>query len=124
MPHLIRLFHNPDETSARPATLVLLSDLLAAARDTPLEAESEGPLVAAFKDELLGVFSVGASSPTTRNMALSGTKVLVTTKGLLSDEELVFVVHKVNDILDGPAEEVDEARYSKKISKAHTAQYH
>lgn len=73
--------------------------------------DSEGPLVSAFKDELLGVFSVGASAQTTRNMALSGTKVLVTTKGLLSDEELGFVVHKVNDIIESPAEELDEARY-------------
>lgn len=113
VPHLCRLFHNPDEISSRPATLVLLADLISAARDSMLtekaqDPEAELPLTP-YKDEVLGVFSVGLTSATTRGMALAGLKAVASTRGLLSDDELRFIVHNVDQIIEGsPSEFVDQ----------------
>ncbi len=72
------------------------------------DPEAEPPL-APYKDEVLGVFSVGLTSATTRSMALAGLKAVVSTRGLLSDDELGFVVHNVNEIIEGnPCEFVDQ----------------
>ncbi|KJA28181.1 hypothetical protein HYPSUDRAFT_130307 [Hypholoma sublateritium FD-334 SS-4] len=114
VPHLCRLFHNPDEISSRPATLVLLADLISAARDSMLPekvqaAEADLPL-APYKDEVLGVFSVGLTSAITRSMALAGLKAIASTRGLLSDDELGFIVHNVDQIIEGnPSEFVDQS---------------
>lgn len=103
VPHLVQLFHNPDEISARTPTTFLLSELIASARDSMDKASSlmvEPPLLP-FKDEVLGVLTAGSSLPATRTVALSGLKALVSTKGLLSDEELGFIVHNADQIIEG-----------------------
>ena len=99
--------------SSRPATLVLLAELISAARDSMLAEKAQDPEadppLAPYKDEVLGVFSVGLTSPTTRSMALAGLKAVVSTRGLLSDDELGFVVHNVDQIIEGnPSEFVDQ----------------
>ncbi|CAL1714198.1 unnamed protein product [Somion occarium] len=104
IPHFVRLFLDPDEAPNRAPTLRLLSDVVAAARDSTLkdlevlDEDEEVPL-SPYKDEVLGVFSVGLKNSVTCKHALEGLRNLVTTHGLLSDEELGFIVHSVNEIL-------------------------
>ncbi|EMD39279.1 hypothetical protein CERSUDRAFT_82017 [Gelatoporia subvermispora B] len=110
VPHLVKLFHNPDEAPTRAPTLRLLADFISAARDSTsqdpevLPDEGDVPL-APVKDEVLGVLTVGLKTPSTAPPALDGLKALVTTRGLLSDEEVGFVVHNVNELLQKEGED-------------------
>ncbi|KAJ7066235.1 ARM repeat-containing protein [Mycena amicta] len=107
VPHLLKLFADPREVPARPSILLLLSDVIAAARDSVKEESIESltlPL-APYKDEILGAFVSGVGTAATTRPALAGLTGLVATSGLLSDEELGFVVLKVNEVL---AQSLDE----------------
>lgn len=73
--------------------------------------QSDQPLMP-FKDEVLGVATSGLKTPSTRLSALACLFGLVSFKVLLSDEELGFVVHNVNGILQADPDETDDARYS------------
>ncbi|KAH9930313.1 ARM repeat-containing protein [Fomitopsis serialis] len=112
-PHLVKLFLNPDELPNRSPTLRLLADVIVAARDSMpkdpeiLPAEEDIPL-APYKDEVLGVLTVGLNAGSSAQPALDGLKALVTTRGLLADEELGFVVHKVNELLQDGQEENED----------------
>jgi DNA repair/transcription protein MET18/MMS19 len=61
-----------------------------------------------FKDEILGIFTAGlkieGASP-----ALLGLDSMVKISGLLSDEELGFVVHSINELLIGANDLVDDS---------------
>jgi len=116
VPHLVRLFHDPDEISARAPTTFLLSELTASARDSMDKAPSleVDPPLFPYKDEVLGVFTAGSSLPATRTIALLGLKALVSTKGLLSDEELGFIVHNADQIIEKDADYGD-SRWSLSI---------
>jgi DNA repair/transcription protein MET18/MMS19 len=72
-------------------------------------SEAESPLML-YKDDVLGVLSVGLTSATTRNMALAGLKAMTSTRNLLMDEELGFIVHNVDQIIEGNTDEFDDAR--------------
>ncbi|KAJ7227826.1 RNAPII transcription regulator C-terminal-domain-containing protein [Mycena haematopus] len=105
VPHLLKLFVDPNEVPSRHPILLLLSDLIAAARDS-INAKSAlmsdspvEPLLAPFKDEVLGALISGLATLTTARVALAGLTGLVSTPRLLSDAELGFVVLKVNDVL-------------------------
>ncbi|KZT07275.1 ARM repeat-containing protein [Laetiporus sulphureus 93-53] len=116
-PHLVKLFHDPDEIANRAPTLRLLSDFIAAARDSmqkDLEVlpEESGVPLASYKDEVLGVLTVGLKTASTAQPALDGLKGMVTTPGLLTDEELAFAVHNVNELLQSEGEENDDVRES------------
>ena len=98
--------------------LLLLSDLIVAARAStglstaaspPLDTEeSATPALAPYKDEVLGVMTVGLQVPSGRKSALTGLLGMVQTRSLLTDEELAFTVHKVNDLLtSGDTEDED-----------------
>jgi DNA repair/transcription protein MET18/MMS19 len=94
---------SPDEISNRPPILLLLADLINAARDSMSgiedpEEEGSTPLTP-YKDEVLGAMSAGLREIASRRSALTGIMGLVTTKNLFSDEELGFVVHIVNQTL-------------------------
>ena len=115
IPHLVRLFLNPDEASNRPATLFLLSEFTEAARDFMKNDRIEtspavNSLLMPYKDEVLGVFSVGLSSSSTRNAALSGLNAMAATQDLLSNEELGFIVHNVDQLLEGEQDDIDDAK--------------
>ncbi|KAJ6480892.1 ARM repeat-containing protein [Mycena sanguinolenta] len=106
VPHLLKLFADPNEVPSRHPVLLLLSDLIAAARNSMSakstfmsDAAPESPL-APFKDEVLGALISGVTTLTTARAALAGLTGLVSTPHLLSDEELGFVVLKVNDVLE------------------------
>ncbi|KAF8889317.1 ARM repeat-containing protein [Infundibulicybe gibba] len=113
VPHLIKLFLDPDEISNRPPVLVLLGELITAARGAVTVEGHEGdesPLLP-YKDEVLGAMTSGIKNPPTRRPAIVGLIALVTTNSLLSDEEIGFIVHNVNEILqaDYDRPELDEA---------------
>ena len=104
---------DPDEASTRPATLLLLSEFTEAARDYK-DKNKMSPTVTSllmpYKDEVLGVFSVGLNAPSTQNAALSGLNAMVATQGLLSNEELGFIVHNVDQVLEGEQDDIDDAK--------------
>jgi len=108
VPHLIKLFHNPDEISNRSSVLSLLGDLIEAARVSTVVISADEPPLANFKDETLGVFIVGLKTSNSRKQALDGLKSMVKTQSLLSDEELGFIVHNANEGLQD--EDSDETR--------------
>jgi DNA repair/transcription protein MET18/MMS19 len=66
-------------------------------------------LLMPYKDEVLGVFIVGLISSSTQNTALSGLNAMVATQDLLSNEELGFIVHKVDQVLEGGQDDIDDA---------------
>jgi DNA repair/transcription protein MET18/MMS19 len=107
---------SPDEITNRAPILLLLADLINAAPDSvPKEAqdpavEDTAPLTM-FKDEILGAVSTGLQVVTSRRPALAVIKALVTTKFLLSGEELGFMVHLVNEVLQADEGESEETRY-------------
>lgn len=98
IPHLTGLFRNPDEIANRDSVVSHLADLCEALRKSPLHVGGEGNL-ASLKDETLGVFVVGLKSFPSRRSALRGLKSMVETRGLITDEELGFIVHSVNDVI-------------------------
>ncbi|TFK51878.1 ARM repeat-containing protein [Heliocybe sulcata] len=111
VPHLTALFHNPDEASNRRPTLALLSDLIKAARDSTLDS-TPGVKLTAFKDDLLGIMTVGLKSESSCTASLDGLKAMVTTNGLITSEELGYVVHNVNEIISeqwASTEEISDA---------------
>jgi DNA repair/transcription protein MET18/MMS19 len=114
VPHLLKLYKSPEEAPNRPPVLILLSDVVSAARDSTsvdksVDEDTELPL-APFKDEILGVVASGLKNSTTVRPSLNCIKCLITTKGLLTDEELGFVVHSVSEIIRGDPEESENAR--------------
>ncbi|KAJ7210442.1 ARM repeat-containing protein [Mycena pura] len=110
VPHLLKLFADPREVPARTSVLLLLSDLIAAARNssqmhiTESMPETSSPLaappLAPFKDEVLGALISGVATLATARAALAGLTGLVSTPHLLSDAELGFIVLKVNEVLE------------------------
>ena|ERR1700733_4862590 len=99
----MKLFLSPDEITNRSPILLLLADLIKAARDSvssteDSEEESKPPLMP-YKDEVLGALSAGLRDMASRRSALTTIMGMVTTENLFSDEELRFVVHIVNQAL-------------------------
>lgn len=113
VPHLVKLFLKPDELPNRPPISVLLAELVVAARDSISNSEPDLkrdiPLIP-FKDEVLGVFTVGLKTASSCQPALAGLNAMVTTPELLTDEELGFIVHNANDILQADLDDGDDAR--------------
>lgn len=110
LPHLMKLFMNQDEVSNRPQVLLLLADFVNAARE-PIDQRTghEGgvPLLP-YKDEILSIVSIGLKSRTSRLPALSLTMGLITAMGLLTDEELGFIVHIVNETFNSEKMDHDD----------------
>jgi DNA repair/transcription protein MET18/MMS19 len=75
-----------------------------------METETTGPALAPYKDEVLGVLTVGLKTASSRRPALAGLQGMATTENLLTDEELGFVVHNVNEILEADSDELDDVR--------------
>ncbi|CDO69761.1 hypothetical protein BN946_scf184766.g6 [Trametes cinnabarina] len=110
LPHLVKLFLDPDELPNRAPTLRLLADLIEAARistakDSEFLPEDGNVPLSPYKDEVLGVLTVGLKAPVSALPAIDGLKSMMLTTGLLSDEELGFIVHNVNEILQKDEDE-------------------
>ncbi|GJJ11517.1 hypothetical protein Clacol_005750 [Clathrus columnatus] len=104
---LIPLFRDPAEIINRPATLTALETIIAAVRTVfvpqPKEEHrkyTDERVLDEYKDDLIGIFTVGLKTATTILPSLKGLDTLVQIPALLSDEELGFVVHSVNEVLE------------------------
>ena len=119
VPHLVKLFLNPDELDGRPHILMLLSDLVTAVSKftlTEVQALAEPDvLLLQFKDELLNVILVGLNTSSTRRPALNALQSMLTPQSLLTDDELTFIVHNINEILLTDLDD-DDSRYQTKSS--------
>ena len=107
VPHLVKLFLNPDEIQNRAPILKLLADLIDAARQSA-SREDKSAALASYKDEVLGVLTVGLKNTSSSIHALDGLTGMVTTPNLLSDDELGFIVHNVNELFAGDMTELSE----------------
>ncbi len=111
VPHFIRLFHDPDESPTRLGTLTLLCEVIESARSSVGQDNTvREPALVPFKDEVLGLYIAGLQLTSLRTVALSGLNALILTDGLLADEEIGYVVHKVNDIIAVNQDDPDETR--------------
>jgi DNA repair/transcription protein MET18/MMS19 len=108
VPHLVGLFMNLDELDNRPHILALLSDLVTSASKTKARHRSEfDSALLPFKDEVLSVVIMGLKSSLCRRSALDALQGMVTTNALLTDDELVFIVHNVNEVLETDLDDGD-----------------
>ena len=60
-----------------------------------------------YKDEVLGILTVGLKAPASAYPAIDALKSMVRTPSLLTDEELGFVVHNVDEVLQADEDESD-----------------
>ncbi len=97
---------------------MVLSDLIAAARDSVSNLQqsevTETPLLP-YKDEVLGIVTTGLQTSSLRRPAFACLLGMVSTKNLLTDEELGFVVHKANEVLQGDTNENDAEMYARAV---------
>ena len=101
IPHLVQLFRNPDEALTRAATLELLADVILAIRDAPqngVPEEHVTPLLSLFKDDILAVLVAGLKISSAYDSALKGLLGLTSAPAALTDEEIAFIVHSVNEL--------------------------
>ncbi|TFY73800.1 hypothetical protein EWM64_g10212 [Hericium alpestre] len=108
VPHLHKLFLDPAERPSRGAILSRLASLIGAARDSTLTSQAtdsgkEVPPLLPYKDNVLGALTVGLKTPSSAHPAIDGLDAMITTPGLLEDDELGFVVQNLNDLLTGDA---------------------
>lgn len=75
-----------------------------------MQVELTAPPLISYKDEVLGVLAVGLKSMSSRRPAIAGLQGMVSTENLLTNEELAFIVHNVNEILNADSDEIDDAR--------------
>jgi DNA repair/transcription protein MET18/MMS19 len=112
VPHLIKLFLNPDEAPNRGPTLKLFASFIAALRDSNVKfRDVDASWLVPYKDEVLGIFTTGIKTSSSSGQAIEGLHALVTTPKLLDDEEVGFVVSNVNDVLSGDRDDLANVRY-------------
>ncbi|GAB1518385.1 hypothetical protein RhiTH_001444 [Rhizoctonia solani] len=111
-PFLIKQFHDPDEAAHRDPILAALRDVLHAIREL-----KEGPcreaslaFLKANKDTTLGALTSGLNTKVSRGSALSGLLQISYMQGVLSNEEMAFVVHKINELLGSEKDELEDLR--------------
>ena len=116
MPHLTKLFVDPDELPNRGPVLSLLSSLIAAARDSTVKAaNSEEIFLLPLKDEVLGILVTGLKAQSSLRPAIEGLNGLVTTPDLLDNQEIGFVVQKVNDVISSREDDFLGSRCSSSL---------
>lgn len=113
VPHLTKLFADPDELPNKGPVLSLLSSLIAAARDSTVKAANADEIfLLPFKDEVLGVLITGLKAQSSLRPAIEALSGLVTTPGLLDDQEIGFVVQKVTEVISSQQDDPLGARCS------------
>jgi DNA repair/transcription protein MET18/MMS19 len=84
-----------------------------ASRDSTVKADNaEDIFLLPYKDEVLGVLITGLKTQSSLRSAIEGLNGMVTTPALLDDEEIGFVVQKVNDVVSGQQEDLLGTRCS------------
>ena len=114
MPHLIKLYLNPEESSHRPVILAELVSLVTAVKNVYSYQENERTyaeekVLDAHRDQILGAFTSGLKVASTRKASIDGMLQLVSIPHLLTEEEVGFVLHNVNELFD-PAVDIDDIR--------------
>lgn len=109
----MKLFRDPDELVHRPQILTLLCITVSAvsASQSALEKFGLQGLLLSFKDDVLGAFIAGLTVPGGQEAALEGLKRLCEMHEVLSEEEVTYVVHSINEILVGDTEHTGDTRY-------------
>ncbi|KAH7105998.1 ARM repeat-containing protein [Auriculariales sp. MPI-PUGE-AT-0066] len=100
--HLMSLFLDPDEATIRPAILTALAALCTTIRkiyEEPGRDYKSERLLDDYKDQLLGAFTVELKNPPSSGAAIDGLHQMVLIPELLSNEELGFIVHNLNELL-------------------------
>ena len=107
------LYRDPDELIHRPQILTLLCIIVSAidAERVTLEQFGLQGLLLSYKDDVLGAFISGTKNPGSCEAALEGLKKLTKMQDALSEEELVYVVHNINEVLQAEDGEIESARY-------------
>lgn len=112
VPFLIKQFHDPDEAAHRDPILAALRDVLHAARelkDDPCRGVAVN-FLESNKDATLGALTSGLKARVSRGSALSGLLQLSHIPGVLSVEEMAFVVHNINELLGSKEDELEDLR--------------
>ena len=94
----MKLYRDPGESSHRPQILTLFCVIIGAFGSDQLSSDSPIPL-AAYKDDILSAFTSGLQTSAGREASLEGLKKLSQIHGILSEEELAYVVHGINEVL-------------------------
>ncbi|KAG8974923.1 hypothetical protein FRC05_006600 [Tulasnella sp. 425] len=105
VPHLMKLYLDPAEAAQRSHLVLQLSNLLLTlqeiyAGDNDSLNYTQERILEAHKDQLLGIISSSLKVAETRMAALSGTLHLVQIHGLLTEEELGYLVQHLNELLE------------------------
>ncbi|KAI5124282.1 hypothetical protein M0805_005129 [Coniferiporia weirii] len=110
IPRLMKLFHDPEELVHRPQILTLLCVVVSAAdaRRPTLEDYVPQAQLLSFKDDVLGAFISGTKALNCREAALEGLKRLSQMRDVLTEEELIYVIHSINEILQFDSGGVDD----------------
>ncbi|THH09922.1 hypothetical protein EW145_g1685 [Phellinidium pouzarii] len=105
---LMKLFRDPDEVIHRPQILTLLCVIVGdlEAKWTMLDGHELRGQLLSFKDDVLGAFISGTKALNSREAALEGLKMLSQMQGVLNEEELVYMVHNINEILQSDNENI------------------
>ncbi|KAG6329826.1 hypothetical protein ID866_9262, partial [Astraeus odoratus] len=111
---LVKIFHDPMETSNRASVIILLTDLLNSLApsadpisDRPLVIPPH-VLVAPSKDSLLGLLTVGLKASSTRLPALHGLSALIRIPATVTDDELGYIVSEVGEFVFKEPDEVED----------------
>ncbi|RXW13568.1 hypothetical protein EST38_g12285 [Candolleomyces aberdarensis] len=88
--------------------ITILPQFIEAARDSmSSDLTGDVPLLP-YKDDVLGALSGGLKAHNLRIASLTGLKGMVTTERLLTDQELGFIVHSVNEIMQDHPDQFDD----------------
>lgn len=117
----MKLFRDPGESAHRPQILTLLCITVTAisANQSVLEEFGLQAVLLSFKDDVLGAFIAGLTVPGGQEAALEGLKRLCEMREVLSNEEVAYVVHSINEILVGDGEHAGDTRYFDDTSSMH-----
>ncbi|TFK74969.1 ARM repeat-containing protein [Pluteus cervinus] len=111
VPHLVQLFRSPDEVLTRPATVVLLAEVITASRDvSKLQNSDTDTLLGPFQDDILAVLAAGLKVSGSEKGALQGLLPLASAPSVLSDEEIGFVVHCITEFIQASVDSAVSSR--------------
>ena len=110
--HLTKLFRDPDELIHRPQILTLLCIIIGSIETNRTALENFGlqSQLLKFKDDVLGAFISGIKTANSCEAALEGIKKLSQMQDVLTDEEIVYVVHNINELLQSDGDDAEVAR--------------
>ena len=114
-PHLFMLYKSAEEIVNRPQILSLMNSLVIAIGDIISEETSE-PLLNSYKEDILLCYFSGLSSADTEGPALEGLKRLVEHKDVLTDEDRMQIIDKLNEMLERDGGDDGASRFVSALS--------